>query len=99
MMIILEGYNDFYDGWLAGLFRLPQSPDNSGFQMGWKTAIETGSPHAASIALIPEIEHDHVIVHDAMTVEGMKRVLDQLCEKGFFEDIVEYIVNNTDIAE
>ena len=60
-MFIIEGSNDFYDGWLTCILKQPQPfPRSEQWLMGYQTAEETG-PNAA-LALGPEIELGHVII-------------------------------------
>jgi hypothetical protein len=60
-MLKIRGWNEFYEGWISQIFL--QSLDTSrsaDWQLGWKTAKETG-PIAATV--IPkEIELGHLIV-------------------------------------
>ena len=59
MTIILRGRNEFYEGWLAGIFNQLAPTDVAGLD-GYNMAVETG-PEAA-LAILPSIEQGHVTV-------------------------------------
>ncbi len=60
-MLKIRGWNDFYEGWISQIFQQPfDTTQSEDWQLGWKTAKETG-PIAATV--IPkEIKLGHLIV-------------------------------------
>jgi hypothetical protein len=59
--MIVRGYNEFYDGWLAWLFHVPRDETKSDvWKDGWDMAAETGI--IAGSILREEVKRKHVIV-------------------------------------
>ena len=68
-VIAVTGYNDFYCGWIAGLFlRQKQLLVSEAWTYGYETAMETG-PAVAKV-LRPEILNGHVVVSRIATADA-----------------------------
>ena len=64
-MLKIQGWNPFYDGWLAGILKLPPSSEEEGYMEGYEMAEETGSPPWMLEILVKEIELGHIKVEQA----------------------------------
>jgi hypothetical protein len=82
-MIILKGYNSFYEGWINYVFsgeKCDQTKDES-WKLGWNTAFETGRSLCPSV-LLSEIRLGHIKVEiDPAPVQQLKAEIAALVQR------------------
>ena len=71
MSVILRGWNDFYEGWLAGIFAqgIPLDGRKRGYLEGRETGAEAQWDEQLRATLEREIELGHVSVFEIPEIE------------------------------